>query len=159
MTAVVRPAVRAVVIDPAARVLLVRFVDPETGAEFWTLPGGGIDPGESEEAAIRRELLEETGLEDPEIGPVVWTRREVFPWAGRTLDQRERFVLVRAEAFEPRPALGPAGLAAEDVHEVRWWTVEEVDGSDALFYPTRLAHFLRSLLEEGLPPSPLDVGI
>lgn len=159
MNAVIRDAVRALVLDPDDRVLLVRFVNPETQEEFWTTPGGGIDPGESANDTIRRELREETGLEDPEIGPVIWTRREVFPWAGRTLDQREQVVLVRPPAFEPKPALGAKGLAAEDVHEVRWWTLPELETSDAVFYPTRLADFLRRLLEAGPPDKPIDVGI
>jgi 8-oxo-dGTP pyrophosphatase MutT (NUDIX family) len=159
VNAVVRPAARALVLDPEDRVLLVRFVNPESGEEFWTTPGGGIKPDESLEEAIRRELLEETGLEDADIGPVIWTRREVFPWAGRTLDQREHVVLVRAPSFEPTPSLGRAGLAAEDVHELRWWTLAEVEASDALFYPTRLARFLRELLESGPPATPIDVGI
>lgn len=159
MNAVVREAVRALLLDPDERVLLVRFVNPDTGAEFWTTPGGGIDPGESPQEAIRRELREETGLEATEVGPVVWTRREVFPWAGRTLDQREQVVLVRAPSFEPRPQLGIERLAAENVHEVRWWTLGEIEGSSAVFYPTRLAHFLRQLLEQGPPTEPIDVGI
>jgi ADP-ribose pyrophosphatase YjhB (NUDIX family) len=159
VNAVVREAARALVLDPQGRALLVRFVNPDTGEHFWTTPGGGIDPGESLENAIRRELREETGLEDPEIGPVIWTRREAFPWAGQTLDQREQVVLVRAPAFEPKPGLGAERLAAEDVHEVRWWSLEEVERSDAVFYPTRLARFLRQLLETGPPATPIDVGI
>jgi 8-oxo-dGTP diphosphatase len=156
---VIREAVRALVLDPDGRALLVRFVNPETGEHFWTTPGGGIDPGESPEDTIRRELREETGLEDPEIGPVIWTRREVFPWAGQMLDQREQVVLIRAPEFAPRPALGVERLAAEDVHEVRWWTLGDVEGSDAVFYPTRLGDFLRQLLQDGPPEEPIDVGI
>lgn len=158
-TAVVREAVRALVLDPNGRVLLVRFINPETAAEFWTTPGGGVDGGESMEGAIRRELREETGLEDASLGPVVWTRREVFPWAGRQLDQREQFVLVRAPRFQPRPGLGVEGLAAEHVYEVRWWTLAELEATSAVVYPTRLAHFLRRLLEAGPPPEPIDVGV
>ena len=108
---------------------------------------------------MRRELREETGLDDPDVGAVIWTRREVFPWAGQTLDQREQVVLVRTPAFEPQPQLGVERLAAEDVHEVRWWTLAEVEASPAVFYPTRLAHFLRELLEGGPPEAPVDVGI
>jgi 8-oxo-dGTP pyrophosphatase MutT (NUDIX family) len=154
----VRPAARALVLDPNDRVLLVRFVNPDTGRHFWTTPGGGIKPPESLEDAIRRELREETGLE-AELGPLIWTRSEVYVWTGRTIDQPEQFVLVRAPEFEPQPDIGLDGLEAEDVHELRWWTLEELEASDAVFYPTRLAHFLRRLLEEGPPEEPIDVGV
>lgn len=33
------------------------------GQEYWTLPGGGIQPGETPEQAVKREVAEETGLE------------------------------------------------------------------------------------------------
>jgi 8-oxo-dGTP pyrophosphatase MutT (NUDIX family) len=139
-------------------VLLVRFVNPDTGEHFWTTPGGGIKPGETVEDTVRRELLEETGL-DAELGPVIWTRREVYAWAGRMIDQPEQFVLVRTAAFEPKPEIGEDGLLAEDVHELRWWTLDELSASDAVFYPTRLAHFLRLLLETEPPREPIDVGV
>jgi 8-oxo-dGTP diphosphatase len=156
---IVRDGVRALVLDPHDRVLLVRFVNPETGEEFWATPGGGLEPGEKLEDGLRRELREETGLEDVEVGPVVWTRRHVFPWAGRTLDQSERIALVRVPAFEPSPALSAEQLADEGVHELRWWTVGELASSSANFAPRRIVRFLRQLLEEGPPPAPIDVGV
>jgi 8-oxo-dGTP pyrophosphatase MutT (NUDIX family) len=61
VSSVRRDAVRALILDPDERVLLVRFVHPKTGAEFWTTPGGGLEPDEDPEAALRRELREETG--------------------------------------------------------------------------------------------------
>jgi 8-oxo-dGTP pyrophosphatase MutT (NUDIX family) len=158
VNAIVRPAARALVLDPDGRTLLVRYVNPDTGEQLWTTPGGGIDPSESPSDAVRRELKEEAGLE-AEIGPVIWTRRELYVWAGKTIDQREQIVLVRTPAFEPSPEIGRNGLLAEDVHELRWWTLAELEASDAVVYPTRIAHFLRRLLESGPPKEPIDVGV
>src|SRR3954463_11489885 len=96
-----RPAVRALVVDPAERLLLVRFDWPDKSV--WALPGGGIEPGESPEQAIVRELAEECGLRDFELGPCVWARDHWFPempgWGG----QSERIYLVRTAGFEPAP--------------------------------------------------------
>lgn len=43
-------------------VLLIRYRDPETDRSFWMMPGGGLEPDESEEECVRREMHEETSL-------------------------------------------------------------------------------------------------
>ncbi|CAA9251476.1 MAG: hypothetical protein AVDCRST_MAG52-2100 [uncultured Blastococcus sp.] len=53
--------VGAVVVDRAGRLLLIRRGhDPHAG--LWSLPGGRVEAGETTEEAVRREVLEETGL-------------------------------------------------------------------------------------------------
>jgi 8-oxo-dGTP pyrophosphatase MutT (NUDIX family) len=59
---VLRVAAYGVVEDSAGRVLLARLSDQTAEPGWWTLPGGGIDHGEHPEAAVVRELAEETGL-------------------------------------------------------------------------------------------------
>ena len=49
----------AVVVEKG-RLLVIRRV--RDGNEYWVLPGGSIEPGESPEQACVRELREETGL-------------------------------------------------------------------------------------------------
>ena len=153
----IRRAVRAVVLDPEDRILLVRWVNEDMGVDTWLTPGGGIDEGEDSEAALRRELREETGLESYEAGPTIWTRRHSFPWYERTVDQRETFALLRVHAFEPRP--DPEAIDAEGVRDVRWWTLDELEASGATFAPRNLAPLLRELLTDGPPPEPRDAGV
>ncbi len=53
--------------EQAGAVLLVRISPGEPGAGCWTVPGGGLAFGEDPVDALRREVLEETGLEaEPE---------------------------------------------------------------------------------------------
>jgi 8-oxo-dGTP diphosphatase len=55
------PCVGAIVRDEAGRLLMIRRgQEPARGA--WSLPGGRIEPGETDAQAVAREVAEETGL-------------------------------------------------------------------------------------------------
>jgi len=82
-----RPAVRVVLVDPADRVLMVRWRLAD-GRGVWGVPGGGIEPGESHADAVHRELREEVGLDLPECGPCVAHRTHVFDIRGGYDGQR-----------------------------------------------------------------------
>ncbi len=55
------PCVGAVVRDDQGRLLLVQRAN-EPGRGLWSIPGGRIEPGESAQDAVIREVAEETGL-------------------------------------------------------------------------------------------------
>ena len=154
----IRSAARAVVLDPEDRILLVRFEFP--GRSLWATPGGGIETGETPEEAIRRELVEEAGLTAPDIGPVVWTRLHIVPFIGGQWDgQHELYHLVRAPAFMPEPSLSWDDLNAEYVFELRWWTQAELEETTETFAPRRLPELVQSLVRDGPPAHPVDVGV
>jgi TDG/mug DNA glycosylase family protein len=138
-----REAVRALVLDPDDRVLLVRFEHPITRDVWWATVGGGVDEGETDEEALRRELLEEAGLADFDIGPVVHTREHTFPWDRRLIHQRERFHVVRVDAHDPAPTID---VALEGVTDVRWWTRGELEHPAEAVVPSELAELVRSLV-------------
>jgi 8-oxo-dGTP diphosphatase len=64
----IRRAAGAVVYRSVGDALLILLIRDRYGR--WTLPKGHLDPGESEEAAARREVYEETAVEG-ELGPLV----------------------------------------------------------------------------------------
>jgi 8-oxo-dGTP diphosphatase len=61
VTSQVIQCVGAVIRDATGRLLLIRR-GHDPGAGLWSLPGGRIEPGESDEQAVVREIAEETGL-------------------------------------------------------------------------------------------------
>jgi TDG/mug DNA glycosylase family protein len=111
-----RQNVRAAVVDEHDRVLLLRYGDDY--GDWWVPPGGGREEGETDEQTLRRELEEEIGLLDFEVGPLLWER------TGWTLDEPgfgsflSRVYLVRVARFEP-PHLTEA-------LELRWFSIDEL---------------------------------
>ena len=58
----IKQVVCAVIRDTDGRILLARRAPGQHLEGHWELPGGKVEPGESLEAALQRELLEELGL-------------------------------------------------------------------------------------------------
>ena len=49
-------------------------------------------------------------------------------------------------------------MNAEFVHELRWWTIDEIAASDVHFVPNDLHTLLASLLRDGPPADSIDVS-
>jgi len=150
-----RTSIHAIVLDLSDRILLFRF-ENEVGQSWWATAGGGAEPGESDEATLRRELIEEAGLRDPSLGPLVWQRATDFAWGRKIWRQTERFYVVRLERHDVAPTID---LAPEGIRGHRWWSLDEIARSDEAFAPRTLARRLRELLEHGPPAEPVDVGL
>ena len=143
-------------IDPGDRVLMVRLeFDDWTG---WVLPGGGVEPGEDNLTALRRELAEETGVPETFIGPPVWNRRIVAPMmSGRYDGQEELVYLVPCHRFDVDPGMSAEQLRAEGVVEHRWWTVAEITATDESVRPAQLGELVARILEHGAPEEPIQL--
>ncbi len=154
----IRSAVRALIIDDDDHVLLVRF--EFSAVSVWALPGGGLEPGESPEDGLRRELREELGLTDFEIGPHIWNRLHIVPIGTEFDGQRDHINVVRAPRFEPAPSIGWEAMRSENVHEMRWWSLDEIfEAGTILFAPRRLGALFGDYLSSGASAPPIDTGV
>jgi 8-oxo-dGTP pyrophosphatase MutT (NUDIX family) len=154
-----RKACRALLLTPENEVLLIKIDNPDGNWTGWITPGGGIEAGESEEEALRRELLEELGLEKFKIEAKVWKRFHRFLWNETTIAQEEVFFLVRTGKFQPEPKAKLSETELLDFKGFKWWKSEDLKNSGETFSPTKLELYLSALLESGCPSEPLDVGI
>lgn len=136
---------RALLIDPAGRVLLIheRFED----GTHWLTPGGGLEPGELPWQAAIREVFEETGivisLDDD--SPEVLTTRRLWSWRHLSFDQTDHFFAVPV----------PSGLSVvpKALTEVEnqtlighgWWTADQLRATVEQVVPAGLAQLLDEL--------------
>ncbi|MFE5593006.1 NUDIX hydrolase [Streptomyces sp. NPDC056549] len=152
-----RRVARVVLLDPDDRILLMHGYEPaDPDDTWWFTPGGGLEGDETREEAALRELAEETGITEVDLGPVLWKRYCSFPFDGRRWDQDEWYYLARTRRTEsaPRPQ-ALTELETRSLAGLRWWTSAELSAARETVYPTRLAELLQALLDEGPPSVPV----
>jgi 8-oxo-dGTP pyrophosphatase MutT (NUDIX family) len=142
-----RPAARILLLDPDNRVLLFRF-DPPGLPVFWATPGGAVGPGESFEAAARRELLEETGL-DRDCGIEIAQRIARFDTIeAEPILADERYFLVRTDRLDIATA-GHNDIERQIMRSWRWFAIEEIAEHDEQIFPEELVDMLIRIQEQG----------
>jgi ADP-ribose pyrophosphatase YjhB (NUDIX family) len=120
------PCVSALVEDGMGRLLLARrAVEPYLG--LWDPPGGFLEEGEHPLDGLRRELLEETGLEgEPDRFVGAWM--DVYGDAPEAAATLNLYWTVRLGDGEP--------VAADDVAELCWFAADELPPPDELAFAT-----------------------
>lgn len=150
---------RALLVTPDRKLLLMQIENPEDGFRFWITPGGGIEPGESAAEGLLRELSEELGRCDFEVGAPVWLRTSRFNWIGQDYEQRETYFWIDTERFDPGDGEGMEPREREVLQTFRWWTADEIAASDETFAPRDLAALLEDLFANGPPTEPIETGL
>jgi mutator protein MutT len=110
---IVRPKTRGVkcIITHSDKILLIRN---SYRPSQWNFPGGGIERGETPEAAARREVLEEVGIALDEI-----------KYLGQ-FDNRLEYKHDTVFVFVGEAGNDLAGADGVEVAEMRWWNVDNL---------------------------------
>ncbi|MGO8850211.1 NUDIX domain-containing protein [Mycobacterium sp.] len=128
-------------VDPHYRALLVEVRNPDNGELTWMTVGGGIEDGENPADAAAREVLEETGHDGLRLDRVVREHWVDYNWHGIAYRQHEQWFIATVEAFEATGRFRDEDERSE-IRQARWWTVDELCASTALFSPADLPQFL-----------------
>ena len=114
MSGSIIPCVGAVVTDAEGRLLMIKR-GHEPAAGLWSIPGGRIEPGETDAEALVREMLEETGL-TVEPGRLLG-RVQRAGLGGTVIDIRDYAATVISGTLR----------AGDDAADVRWVIAAEMD--------------------------------
>jgi len=106
--------VTAAVIERDGTVLIGRRKKADRFGGVWEFPGGKLEPGESPEAGLRRELKEELGLETS-VGPFLG----LFPYVSGPL---------AIELMAYRVTIRGGELVLTDHDEIRWVRTADLPG-------------------------------
>lgn len=125
-----------------ARLLVARRTAPPQFAGMWEFPGGKVEPAESPESALHRELREELG-----IGVVLGAELEAPEPEGWPLNDRAAMRVWLAEVADgdPRPL--------EDHDELRWISIRDHDEALSLPWIPADLPIVRALLASVASPS------
>jgi len=141
-----RHAARAIILTPGDEILLLRIKAPEGCGMFWITPGGGLEAGETIESGLRRELYEELGLSDFQIGPLVWRRQHTFNWGEKRICQYEQYHIVHLPRFEP---IMSDVFEMQTLDTIRWWRVADLPQVPERLTPLSLAQIVENYLAFG----------
>jgi 8-oxo-dGTP pyrophosphatase MutT (NUDIX family) len=156
-----RRTARVLMVDDADQLLLFSDSDPGIpGLHWWITPGGGIDPGESDVEGAVREVREETGqVVSPAVlvGPLAH-RHVRHGYTDVVVEQDEVFFGLRIPGF----VVDDAGHTEEErltMTSHRWWTRDELAGTDETVWPAALPELWRRLDSWQDGAAPIDLGV
>jgi len=150
-----RETARAILLTPQHEVLLIRTRLPWVENDIWMLPGGGIENDEDVNAAIVREVYEETGATEFVVRGEAW-RQELFVEEKNML-LKQRIFLLEVDKF----SASPAGLTADEENwflEYRWWSIDELGIASISTEPANICALLKELVANGLPNTPIKIN-
>jgi len=138
MVTAVRNSAKAVVVKDG---FLLAIKHRDSAGEWFSLPGGGQDPGETLENALRRECLEEIGVEVA-VGPLCFIREYIG--AHHEFSEEDSAIHQVEFIFECHLLAAPeaANPSKPDPHQIAWVWLPVASLPSLRLYPSVLRTIL-----------------
>ena len=163
----VRNSIKAILLNEKNELLLVYTRNKKLNGEvekyndgFWQMIGGKIEDGEDYNAAIKREIFEETSITEDklELGPLVFKGQMVFNINGEPNDLRQSFMVVHTSTSN----VSLDNLTEDEKPELKklkWFSYDEIKNCNEIIYPVVLPNYLKDIIEEKYPLEVLEIDI
>jgi 8-oxo-dGTP pyrophosphatase MutT (NUDIX family) len=115
------------------RVLALESVEEATGQRFLRAIGGGVEFGETAAQAVRREFVEELGIEPDEV-ELISVTENLFSYEGEPGHEIAFIFAARGFALEEIP-LDATLFVLDEGSPIRWHEISDIDPMDFPLYP------------------------
>lgn len=131
--------VEGVILHDNERLVLAKHIKSDQA--YWVLPGGHLEFGESMEAGLKRELMEELAIEDATLTELIFADEFIDKERGRHVVKLGFALKIPEECFDNLTV----AESHEAIKEVREFTREELVNSNDVFYPDK--NFMINLID------------
>ena len=135
-------------------------IDGKYNGHFWSLVGGKIENGESDQETILREIYEETGIANKEIilGPIVWFGEIDLILNNTPTRIKQKFIIAKTKQNK----FSLSNLTKHEqaiVTKLAWFSLEQIKSSKEIIYPILLPKYLPNIMAGKYPNNPLKIDL